>query len=238
MCHNESDSTTVWETTLSGETAFGECVPGFVGSPQRVCTLSGQFGPISGTPCTRMLSARKETPGGRHSAHKLCTTMGWRGDPTQAARALHCRPRAYPTRRRRLAPRARVRAHRATRRGTTSRRPARARTTSTGPTSPAPANVRRRLKTRARPRNATLMVDNALRHTPPPSAVLYCEEDTDSSAFATFPTSPANGQPQTGECLPGYGPLATLPKRTCQTTGVWSETTGGCQRTYCTNDVN
>jgi len=63
-----------------------------------------------------------------------------------------------------------------------------------------------------------------------PVAELFCEEDVDNNAYATFPTSPADGQPRPGKCLPGYAPDPNTPERTCELSGVWSETSGACQR--------
>jgi len=169
-CLNTSDDTTVWESTTAGEIANGECRPGYVGSPQRVCSLSGNFGPVTGTPCTR----------GTCPAYASETS-------------------SYPT-------------------STTG-------TVVMGTCAPGYAPRNNVAPTR------TCQDDFSWSEETSGCDLLYCEEDTDSAQFATFPTSPANGQPQTGECLPGYGPTATLPQRTCELTGVWSATTGGCQGT-------
>jgi len=52
-CLSETDGITSWAVTDAGDTAFGQCASGYKGSPQRQCTFSGNFGPISGTLCAR-----------------------------------------------------------------------------------------------------------------------------------------------------------------------------------------
>jgi hypothetical protein len=41
-----------------------------------------------------------------------------------------------------------------------------------------------------------------------------------------------SGLPAAGTCLPGFGPGAVPPSRTCLVTGVWSADNGGCVRTW------
>ena len=60
---------------------------------------------------------------------------------------------------------------------------------------------------------------------------LVCADNTDSVANAYF-NSTLSGLPANGICLPGFSVGATAPSRVCQPTGVWSGTSGSCNRTW------
>ena len=61
--------------------------------------------------------------------------------------------------------------------------------------------------------------------------VLRCSSTVDDAAHALFETVDAGSTNVAGECLLGYAPGTTAPRRTCEITGVWSQVTGSCDRT-------
>ena len=90
LCPASNDGNAAWPTTRSFESAFGTCVSGFEGTPQRTCGANGTFGAIINPCVNRRCFATYEGNAQWSQANAGTSTVfgecgaGWTGWPTRA----------------------------------------------------------------------------------------------------------------------------------------------------------